>query len=226
MATNAAEAQDWWACEACTFHNRLGTAACEVCGTPAPAGTAAADTGSSGSSSSSGSTAAAASSSSAAAGYWSCAGCTMQNLCGTFACFMCGTVDDAQRALAVSSNSGSSRSSSSTNSSGMTPALLEQLARDAHFSLTTHLTELVHRLALISAQAEAGMGRVTQDPAYIRVLINIMKSYCAQPAAAAAGSQETPLLACRGLNYYLSLGASYTAEVGRAAYSAVQNILQ
>ena len=68
------------------------------------------------------------------------------------------------------------------------------------------------------------MGRVTQDPAYIRVLINIMKSYCAQPAAA-AGSQDTPLLACRGLNYYLSLGASYTAEVHEPAlivlYSAV-----
>jgi hypothetical protein len=144
----------------------------------------------------------------------------MQNVSGTFACFMCGTVDEAQRALAVSSSSGSSRSSSGTNSSGMTPALLEQLARDAHFSLTTHLTELVHRLALISAQAEAGMGRVTQDPAYIRVLINIMKSYCAQPAAAGS-SQETPLLACRGLNYYLSLGASYTAEVREPSYDVV-----
>jgi hypothetical protein len=123
---------------------------------------------------------------------------------------MWNTVDEAQRALAVSSSSSSSsssRSSSGTNSSGMTPALLEQLARDAHFSLITHLTELVHRLALISAQAEAGMRRVTQDPAYIRVLINIMKSYCAQSAVAAAAAA---LCAVRAV--FASMNVDYTQQ--------------
>jgi hypothetical protein len=131
-------------------------------------------------------------SSSAAAGYWSCAGC-----------FMCGTVDEAQRALVVSSSSGSSRSSSGTNSSGMTPALLEQLARDAHFSLTTHLTELVHRLALISAQAEArgrhgarhsGRGLHPGADKYNEELLCTACCCCWQSGDASAGLQRAELL--------------------------------
>ncbi|CAM9748428.1 unnamed protein product [Ectocarpus sp. 12 AP-2014] len=51
-----------WACEACTFHNRVGASSCEMCGTPNPSMAAGG----------AGSTADGAADGSSSAAYWSC----------------------------------------------------------------------------------------------------------------------------------------------------------
>ncbi|CAM9502730.1 unnamed protein product, partial [Choristocarpus tenellus] len=183
----AEEEENTWACEACTFENRQGASACDICGTRNPRGC--------GKSSSSDGNAA----DGGVSAYWSCKACTMQNPSGAFTCHLCSTVDEDQRTKVQESGDGGEED-------GVSPALLERLAKDGHFSLQTYLTKLCHTLALAAAEADAGMSRPSIDKAYIPILLELMSN------PTRVGGPDVPLQACRALNYFLQIGAA--SEVG------------
>ncbi|KAG5191890.1 hypothetical protein JKP88DRAFT_347374 [Tribonema minus] len=156
---------------------------------------------------------------------WSCEACTYHNTVSMPACEMCGTPAPAAAGGGGSGGAAAAAPPATPgywscgactiqNVSGTYTCYMcgTRLAADGHFSLATYLTELCQELAIGVAHAESGMGRPTVDAGYIRVLVGIVGARDA--AAARSRSQEAPLLACRALNYFLTLGASYAAEVG------------
>ncbi|CAM9912598.1 unnamed protein product, partial [Discosporangium mesarthrocarpum] len=180
------EEENKWGCEACTFLNRDGASACEICGTPNPR---VSSTGPGGDGNAAGD----------APGYWSCKACTMQNPLGAFACHLCHTVDEDQRSKVRASGDGA-------GDNGLSPALLDRLAKDRHYSLQDYLTKLCHNLALAAAEAEQGISRQSIDKAYIPILLGLMSN------PSRIGGPDVPLQACRAVNYFLQIGAG--SEVG------------
>ncbi len=137
-------------------------------------------------------------------GPWTCGACTMENPETAHACFVCGTADDERRKRLGGREGGSSMKA-------LTPEILSRVAIDDYFSLIDLLTDLCQTLAIARAALEAGIDRMHLDPAYVPILLDIMRN-ARQSEGAARGqgwsgltNLDVALLACRALNYFLVL---------------------
>ncbi len=137
-------------------------------------------------------------------GPWTCGACTMENPETAHACFVCGTADDERRKRLGGREGGSSMKA-------LTPEILSGVAIDDYFSLIDLLTDLCQTLAIARAALEAGIDRMHLDPAYVPILLDIMRN-ARQSEGAARGqgwsgltNLDVALLACRALNYFLVL---------------------
>ncbi len=143
-------------------------------------------------------------------GPWTCGACTMENLESTHTCFVCGTVDKGRREMLKGTEGGSVNP--------LTPEILARAAKDEHFNLIDLLTDLCQTLAIAGAAMEAGISRTNLDPAYMPILLDIMRSV--RQSDGAHGQEwtkttnlESALLASRALNYIMVMNfiACYTS---------------
>ncbi len=115
-------------------------------------------------------------------------------------CFVCGTADEGRRKKLEGTEGGSVKS--------LTPDILARAATDEHFNLIDLLTDLCQTLAIAGAAIEAGIGRTHLDPAYVPVLLDIMRNVRQSDGArgqrwSGATNLDSALLACRALNYFM-----------------------
>ncbi len=131
-------------------------------------------------------------------GPWACGACTMENPETAHTCFVCGTADEGRRKKLEGTEGGSVKS--------LTPEILARAARDEHSNLIGLLIDLCQTMAIGRAALEAGIGRTHLDPAYVPILLDIMRNVRQSDSARGQGwsgatNLEPALLACRALNY-------------------------